>query len=870
MGYSMRESMKPVKLKVGILLVFFLLVLLVNCAFALTDAELKSIRDGFDSKRDKMLARQFAKPYPPSRSGKLNVWGLQDYALAALYLNKDLPKANKAVIDAVDIMISNPDLMKGSGHWKGNLFFRIYRFFAQDSKYYPGRLSKEAEAKICKFFWEWAKSRSRIDRADIKAYQTWSYWGSENHDAQRFSCCWSGASILKDVAPYNTYKYDDGSSPKQQYEAWTAYAIEYLRQRAMKGLCIEIGTPTYTKYTLQGWYNYYDFAENKELKKISGMVLDLWWADWAESQINGVWGGGKSRVYKDASTRGGGSTAAMAAYYLKPGTPGSQHPGVMCMATTTHRLPLVVMDIALDVSGRGVYEKSSRRPGLRKLPPPENLPAETNICDPDFGGNLRYTYVTPEFILGTCMVEKRPYKDWTGISMQNRWQGAIFANDVNCRIFPAVEGMPVSYGKTYNAHWSVQNKGTLITQKLRQKHNGAMRVFFSTKHLKITESDGFVFASSGKALTAVRSAWGDYKWDDKNWIRFSDPFSPVILEVGLASDYNNDMKKFMKAVLKNKPEVSDGILTYTGLGDSGTFTFDTEGTKAPTINGTAVNYAPDYTFKSPFVNEDWASGIVRIKKGKREMTLDFNNLQKTDEQAAFEQAEKADWKTVFSDLCTVDWQKKWFLDGLVGKVKTSSDGMELTAGPEFKNDAHHMVLWTKDSFKGDVKIDYEYTRMDSENKCVNILYIQATGSGEEPCDEDISKWNNMRKVPSMKTYFNNMNTYHISYAAFPNSGENRKPYIRARRYMPNSKGLKGTALKPEYYPEGLFATGVPHEITVIKKDRDVFMRIENSEQAYYCRFKNPDLPIITEGRIGLRHMFTRSARYKNFLISTAK
>lgn len=31
--------------------------------------------------------------------------------------------------------------------------------------------------------------------------------------------------------------------------------------------------------------------------------------------------------------------------------------------------------------------------------------------------------------------------------------------------------------------------------------------------------------------------------------------------------------------------------------------------------------------------------------------------------------------------------------------------------------------------------------------------------------------------------------------------------------------------------------------------------------------RNPDLPEITEGRIGLRHMFTRAARYGNFRVS---
>jgi hypothetical protein len=74
-------------------------------------------------------------------------------------------------------------------------------------------------------------------------------------------------------------------------------------------------------------------------------------------------------------------------------------------------------------------------------------------------------------------------------------------------------------------------------------------------------------------------------------------------------------------------------------------------------------------------------------------------------------------------------------------------------------------------------------------------------------------------------------------------------------------------LEPDYYPEGLFEPGVPHQISVIKKDRDLFMRIKNPETVMWFHMANPDLPVITEGRIGLRHMFTRSARYKDFRIS---
>ena len=238
------------------------------------------------------------------------------------------------------------------------------------------------------------------------------------------------------------------------------------------------------------------------------------------------------------------------------------------------------------------------------------------------------------------------------------------------------------------------------------------------------------------------------------------------------------------------------------------------------------------------------------------------------EGKAFDKVAKGTWKKTFSDACTADWKKMWFLDGEIGTVKTGTDGMTLTAGPTFKNDAHHMVLWTKESFKGDLKIEFDYTRLDKEMRCVTILYVQATGSGKAPYTKDITNWNELRKVPAMKTYYNHMNTYHVSYAAFPNEGEDRTSYIRGRRYMPEKKGLQGTDLNPDYYPKGLFATGVKHHITVIKKDREITMRIENPEQVFYCKMSNPKLPIITEGRIGLRHMFTRSARYENFQVST--
>ena len=74
-------------------------------------------------------------------------------------------------------------------------------------------------------------------------------------------------------------------------------------------------------------------------------------------------------------------------------------------------------------------------------------------------------------------------------------------------------------------------------------------------------------------------------------------------------------------------------------------------------------------------------------------------------------------------------------------------------------------------------------------------------------------------------------------------------------------------MEPDYFPEGLFEPGVPHKMTVIKRGRELFGVISNLAQEYPFYMINRGRPPVTEGRVGLRHMFTRSACYKNIRMS---
>lgn len=233
-------------------------------------------------------------------------------------------------------------------------------------------------------------------------------------------------------------------------------------------------------------------------------------------------------------------------------------------------------------------------------------------------------------------------------------------------------------------------------------------------------------------------------------------------------------------------------------------------------------------------------------------------------------SESHEWKLEFSDPCTENWEKNWFLDGEIAKVEHGEFGMDLIAGPINRNNAHHSVLWTKQSFEGDVKIEYEYTRTDTAVVNVNILFIQATGVGTGIFDKDISKWNDFRKVPTMSKYYNNMKTIHISLAAFPMVNEDPKnDYLRVRRYPVSEEiTFQDMEVEPSYFNTGLFLTGVTYKMTWLKEGDKLHLSVSGNSETKNYAWDLSKFERITEGRIGLRHMFTRSASYKNFNVWT--
>ena len=622
----------------------------------------EAILAGFEKRVDAMFRAESGnplvrakkqKPLGPGRGNYVREYSYSMMAFAArcLYLGEMLDEANAALVENAQHYLDNPKDIndRDSFHWHAEIVMRLLEMYGTSGRKKAGRVTKETEALALKPIWMYAKKCSSLAKAEYEKSKTWHIYNSENHHVMDFTVCWHFAKIAKDLPEFRDLKFDDDATAAEHYRAWNEYIMAYCRERARKSPCVEMMSSHYNCALIKGLYNYYDFGD-PQVRRSTGMFLDLYFAYWAQEQINGVQGGGQSRIYFCQGLSGKPSQdreqdmARLAWLYFGIGAESRVNGFELGAALSDYRPPVVVADIALDVEGRGRYEVRQCAQGLgeqgRSHPEVSGykLPNELRT---DGGGILRYSYCDPAFIIGTPMTEARPLEDWTHISAQNRWHGVIFDGKHRARIIPIAR--PQNNHVALNAQWSVQSKGSLITQKLKY-HKGAaeMIVWVSKEGLTApVEEDGVVFVEAEGAYAAIRVTIGGFQWQDGNGsytaldgdgtmlttrpgrvLIPNDEYTPVILEVMAKSDVEN-FALFKAKVKSTNPILKGAILEYSTIyGDH--LTFDTSFEKTPSINGKPVNYTPNKVFESPFLNADYDRGIVTISKEARKKVLDFN------------------------------------------------------------------------------------------------------------------------------------------------------------------------------------------------------------------------------------------------------
>lgn len=616
----------------------------------------EQVLEGFEERVDTVFRAEAGKPLvrapkePPLGEDRGPYVRLYSYSIVAfaarcLYLNERLDEANAALVENAEYYLANPLTIcdRDSFHWHAEIVLRLLEMYGPAGSTNPGRLTKATETKVLDYMWIYTQRCSWLEKAEYKKSQTWNVYSSENHHVMDFTCHWHFSKYAKDLPEYRDRTCNDGAGLGEHFQAWNTYFVEYCRERARKGLCIEMRSDEYNATLIKGFYNFYDFGD-PEVRRFAGMILDLYFAYWSEEQIMGHMGGGAARLKGMSAFRQDreNNNAQLAWFYFAIGSQPQLNGHDIAAMTSGYRPAPVIVDIARDTEGRGRYEIRQRVQGLglqgHTFPHMDRPDQEPNRFRTDGGGIVRYSYCDPAFILGTPMTQARPFEDWVMMSSQSRWQGVIFAGEGDPRILPVprAENNVVCF----NQFWSVQSKGSLVTQKLKYHRDVAeMMVWISKRGLSAPViEDGLVFVEAPGAYAVIRVGHGDFQITEDTFrgvkeegISFETPpaivvvpkdeYAPVVLEVMAKTDVE-DFADFKKRVQAGRTSFRGSVFACSTIyGDE--LTLDTNFRQTPTVNGIPLDYAPATLFDSPFLRAEYNAGVVTITKGERKEVLDF-------------------------------------------------------------------------------------------------------------------------------------------------------------------------------------------------------------------------------------------------------
>jgi hypothetical protein len=585
----------------------------------------KRVVEAIEKKEERMervLRSQMLRPFPST-----GLWKDTWLALAAYHFNEetDKNKADSALIAQRDLILKE---MPNSMHWRIYILARVYNLYASNSSYQPGRMSPEAEQAVLDILLAFLQHEKQATKKICDNNMVWDYWGSENHHLMMTSSIWSAVNIFTKLPKYRDQKLACGTSMTEMIALMNKYYKQYFREKSTKGIFTEVAMSGYAKYSLNSLYNIYDFTNDDELKTLADKFLNLYFTDWGIEQINGVRGGSRHRSYpgRPSSLR----TEGLGFYSTGIGVIGN-HPAFMGAATTSWKPHTLVVELAMAQKERGVYELYSRRPGLA-------AEGGGGRVAPQGGQLLRYTYHTPQFIMGMSMVPALSKDKWVGISSQNRRNFLTFYDEEKAATIHTQRFSPAR-GSVYNAEWGVQNKGVMILQVLPDKLTKAVRgqmVFFDEIFTPI-QKDGWAFVETPTAYCAIKIVCGESvlrkatKADFREgkgqlkstYLELKDKHSPIIFEVCAKEGYSS-FEAFQKEIIANELEMEKSSLSYSSRRYENKLTLYHDYSKLPEINGETINLNPDYVYKSPYMNADFDSRIVEIQHGDKKLTLDFN------------------------------------------------------------------------------------------------------------------------------------------------------------------------------------------------------------------------------------------------------
>lgn len=573
-----------------------------------------------------------------------DAWTAVVKGLALLWLEEDIDRGNQLLRNEYvlkgNFVETAPDA--GRLYWALGPLVRAYGLFSKDSGVRGALLDEETETAIIEVLWKYLREQGEgLFDGDV-----WRVVDSENHDIHRRTVMFLTAQFLKDKPEYRHNTLPWGQSIDEFYIESRDFLDAYLTERARSGLFIEVGSPHYQQIVMQSLLNLRDFSNDYKVAHKAEMLLDVIWIDHAVESIKGIRGGAKSRLgnalsYHRAAANDGFSVLASLYFDFQPlsRTASENFQNVKdslqkaTILMSDYVPPEIAKNLMTETEARGSYAYVSRRPGIgvrefswdfahrRGYNDPVQIPLY--YIDPE-QSVLRYTYVTPEFVMGSFIYDDRNGLSPVQISTQNQWEGVIFKNDIGSRIFAHC----VSQNPLYEAFWTMQHGPIIITQ-LSFRTLSEVLISISRDLTKGLEIDGeWVFGKSGdNAFFAFRAVSGGLsaRMEDGFIAGFEllDNKSPIIIHAGTKDMYGS-FKEFKDTLKGNSLEYNGEVVSYTdkvwGKLQYGPEYFN--GTVG-LVNGEPIDYEPELVLDSPYLKSEWKSGVITASFGDETIVFDF-------------------------------------------------------------------------------------------------------------------------------------------------------------------------------------------------------------------------------------------------------
>jgi hypothetical protein len=561
--------------------------------------------------------------------------------------NKDLEKVARWYLDNPD-KVRDPD----AAYWAGEYHSAALAQFGSRGTVRRGAITRATERLLLHYMLDFVSHWSRLKLYDASlSAQTYFYPATENHWWQETVTSWGYLLALKDDPEFKDRKLEDGKSLHEHYKKTCHYIENHMQQRARKGFLLEISSGGYSGRMRNMWHLIHDISPDERLRKLAKDTLDLWWTFWAEEHVNAERGGGKVR-HRDLKG-------------LSPNTENHLIPSWAYFGIGNHHMDYIKTiaadKIRLNVHYMELFSKYRPNEVITKILDDRNRAAPyaiTHRClgkeaaekarlkftgisgylyDIDQADCLKYSWVTPTFVLGTVMRPPYDGNTWQKGMAQGWWHGLLIAgaspNHPPERVVPTL----MTSRDPMSDQYAVQSKGSFMARKIpglqwgSNNTNLPMGIFISSGLKSSTEHKGdFLFIKSPGCWVAVRSAGGDFTLANRllldnlkskgDFYRPVNDLQPMIIEAANPESYES-FDAFKKAATGATLVFKKGQHSYQSL--SGDLLTMHDDRSKPQINGTAINYNPATAYDSRYVKSKWDSGVIEISAGGMKSVLDF-------------------------------------------------------------------------------------------------------------------------------------------------------------------------------------------------------------------------------------------------------